>query len=51
MLKWFICLVRRHQWRTWFDKDMRRNRVCCDRCGAEKTPLLDTDINPGLFML
>lgn len=50
MLKWFVCLVRRHQWRTWFDKDMRRNRTACDRCGAEKSKLIDTDINPSFFV-
>ncbi len=30
MLKWFISLVKRHQWRTWWDKDLRRNRIACD---------------------
>ena len=49
MLKWFVCLVRRHQWRTLWDRDLRRNRIACDRCSAEKTKLMDTDINPNLF--
>lgn len=49
MLQWFVCLVKRHQWRTWYDKERRRNRTACDRCGAEKTKLMDTDINPSLF--
>lgn len=46
MLTWFVCLFRRHQWRTWFDREHRRNRTVCDRCGAEKAKLLDVDVNP-----
>lgn len=49
MLKWFICLIRRHDWFTWFDKDMRRSRTVCMRCGGEKSSLFDTDINPNFF--
>lgn len=49
MLMWFVCLVKRHQWRTWWDKERRRQRIACDRCGAEKTKFMDTDINPSLF--
>ena len=41
--------MKRHQWRTWWDKDLRRNRIACDRCSAEKTKLMDTDINPNFF--
>jgi len=26
-----------------------RNQTACYRCSAEKTKLLDTDINPNLF--
>ena len=50
MLKWFICLFRRHQWHTWYDKKWRRNRTVCGRCGAEKAKLLDSSINPNYFM-
>ena len=49
MLKWFACLVRRHQWYIWYDKDMHRNRTACYRCGAEKSKMIDSDIHIGYF--
>ena len=50
MLKWFVCLVRRHDWFTWYDSEMRRNRTVCQRCGGEKSRMVDSDIYPGLFV-
>lgn len=47
---WFVCLFKRHQWRTWFDKKMRLNRTTCDRRGAEKMKLIDTDVNPSYWL-
>ena len=44
MLKWFVCLVRRHQWYTWYDKDLHRNRTACYRCEAERSKMIDSDI-------
>ena len=49
MLKWFVCLVRRHQWYTWYDKDLHRNRTACYRCEAERSKMIDSDIHIGYF--
>lgn len=49
MWKWFICVVKHHDWFTWYDPKFHRNRTACERCGAEKSKMLDTDINPNFF--
>ena len=49
MFEWFVCLIRRHEWRVWYDKEFKRTHKVCQRCGMEKQSTFDIGMNLNYF--